>query len=193
MPQKLRQPNYYQTKLTTSNADTNLPVQVIRDKLNSLPRTYKTKGQKKNLSTLHEEGIKWLTNKVSNNDIAVVEADKGGAILVVEPQLLETKVLQKVQNEELYEKLPGDPRNEQYDKLISIWKIGQVNKFVSTDECSKIVGLTKTGNKSTSSIFKPGDTYFVPSLKIHKVSPENLTPEKALDIQMSAKWYNQTQ
>ena len=68
------------------------------------------------------------------------------------------------------------------DSLITIWKLGQTNEFVSEDECGKIVGLTKNGNKSTSSRFKPGDTYFVPSLKIHKVSPDDLTPEKADDI-----------
>ena len=112
----------------------------------------------------------------------MVEADKGGAILLVEPKLLEAKVKEKVENEAMYNKLPGDPRKDQYNELIRIWRIGQVNEFVSTDECSKIVGLTKNGYKSTSSIFKPGDTYFVPSLKIHKVTPENLTPEKAHEI-----------
>ena len=182
LPQKLRRPNYYKTKCRTSNADTNIAVQIITDNLNSLPRNYKIKTRKKNLSTLHEEGMKWLKNKINNNEISVVEADKGGAILLVDPHFLETKVMEKVQNEELYEKLPGDPRKDQYNKLINIWRIGQVEKIVSTDECNNIVGLTKNGNKSTNSIFKPGDTYFVPSLKIHKVSPENLTPEKAHEI-----------
>ena len=32
------------------------------------------------------------------------------------------------------------------------------------------------GNKSTASRFKPGTTYFVPSLKIHKLAPEKIKP-----------------
>ena len=182
LPLKLRQPNYNQTKWTTSDPDTNLAVQVITNKLNSLPSNYKTHPQRKNLSNLHENGLKWLNAKINNDELAVVEADKGGGILLVEPTLLESKVQEKLLNVQIYDKLPQDPRKEQYDKLIKLWKYGQSNKFVSADECSKVVGLTKSGNKSTSSKFKPGDSYFVPSLKIHKMEPVDLIPEKANEI-----------
>ena len=37
-------------------------------------------------------------------------------------------------------------------------------------------GITEEGNKSTSSKYKPGDTYFSPSLKIHKCDPKDLIP-----------------
>ena len=126
--------------------------------------------------------MKWIKKEIDSNNISVTVADKGGAVLLVKPELLESKVQQKIEDTNLYEKLPGDPRQSQYDTLIAIWRMGQVNKFVSEDECSKIVGLTKNGNKSTSSRFKPGESYFVPSLKIHKVNPEDLTPTKANDI-----------
>ena len=182
IPKKLRTPNYFQTNLRTSDADTNLATQIINTKLNSLPKEVKTKGQSKNLSSLHQNGLKWIKKEIDSNNISVTVADKGGAVLLVKPELLESKVQQKIEDTNLYEKLPGDPRQSQYDTLIEIWRVGQVNKFVSEDECSKIVGLTKNGNKSTSSRFKPGESYFVPSLKIHKVNPEDLTPTKANDI-----------
>ena len=38
------------------------------------------------------------------------------------------------------------------------------------------MGLTKNGNKSTASRFKYGKTYFVPSLKIHKLKPDDIKP-----------------
>ena len=50
IPTKLQRPNYYQTKRRTTNVDTNVAVQVITDKLNSLPKTFKSKRLKNNLS-----------------------------------------------------------------------------------------------------------------------------------------------
>ena len=49
IPKKLRTPNYFQTSLRTSDADTNLATQIINTKLNSLPKEVKTKGQSKKL------------------------------------------------------------------------------------------------------------------------------------------------
>ena len=43
-------------------------------------------------------------------------------------------------------------------------------------EAKTIVGITERGNKSTASRFKPGTTYFVPSLKIHKLTPDEIKP-----------------
>ena len=48
--------------------------------------------------------------------------------------------------------------------------------FVTEKECTEVVGLTKNNNKSTSSFFKPGTTYFSPSLKIHKLQEQDIKP-----------------
>ena len=68
----------------------------------------KTKGQRKrkNLSSLHEDGLKCLRNEVNTNNISVTVADKGGAILLVKPEFLETKVQQKVEDTNVYDRLP---------------------------------------------------------------------------------------
>ena len=47
---------------------------------------------------------------------------------------------------------------------------------MSEREAKEIVGITELGNKSTASRFKPGTTYYVPSLKIHKLAPEDIIP-----------------
>ena len=49
-------------------------------------------------------------------------------------------------------------------------------KIVSDTKAKEIVGITAKGNKSTSSKFKPGRTYFNPSLKIHKLEPDDIKP-----------------
>ena len=60
--------------------------------------------------------------------------------------------------------------------MIDQWKYGLEKGFISDVEAKDIVGITLNGNKSTASRFKFGKTYFVPSLKIHKVKPEDLKP-----------------
>ena len=83
---------------------------------------------------------------------------------------------EKVLNPALYEKLPGNPQGHLYDMLIDCWKYAKECGYVSETEAKEIVGVTANNNKSTSSRFKYGRTYPVPSLKIHKLKPEELVP-----------------
>ena len=109
-------------------------------------------------------------------EIIVDSADKGGAILIYPPPLAERKIVEKVTDKKLYKCYNKDPSDDIYNKLIDIWKEGKTNSFVTDDEASKVVGLTKNNVKSTSSIFKPGETYFNPSLKIHKMNISEIKP-----------------
>ena len=70
-----------------------------------------------------------------------------------------------------------DPSDKIYDKLMKLWSRGKTGKFVMEKEASKVVGLTKNNKKSTGSILKPGETYFNPSLKIHKMKVEDIKPD----------------
>ena len=63
-----------------------------------------------------------------------------------------------------------------YDKLVDLWNFGKANNYLNEQELKEVVGITKKGNKSTASRFKYGKTYFVPSLKIHKLKPEDIKP-----------------
>ena len=91
-------------------------------------------------------------------------------------KLLQRKVEEKVLNPALYEELKSDPRSQQYDILIDLWKFAKAKNFVSMHEAKAIVGLTANDNKSTASRYKYGRTYPVPSLKIHKLKPNELVP-----------------
>ena len=96
--------------------------------------------------------------------------------MIVPPKLLEKKIEEKVYDKDLYEELEADPRTKLYDNLCELWRKGKDSSFVSDTEAKEIAGITEKGNKSTSSKFKPGDTYFSPSLKIHKCEPKDLVP-----------------
>ena len=131
---------------------------------------------KKNITRDEEEGLRWLINQTKEQKIAVVKADKGGAILIVEPSLLERAVLDKLENPALYERLETNPTNNLYDELFRLWVKGKKAEFVTPDEAAKVMGITEENNKSTSSHFKPGTSYFYPMLKIHKLPKEQLIP-----------------
>ena len=109
-------------------------------------------------------------------EIIVDTADKGGAILVYPPQLAEKKIEEKVTDKNLYIRMNTDPSEKMYDKLIDLWKSGKAKNFVTEEEAWKVVGLTPNNQKSTASRFKPGDTYFNPSMKIHKMNLDEIKP-----------------
>ena len=100
----------------------------------------------------------------------MVKADKGGAIL------LESAVLNKLQDTDLYECLENDPTYALYDELFNLWVKGKRQEYVTAAEAHKVMGVTEDDNKSTSSRFKPGTSYFYPMLKIHKLPKEQLVP-----------------
>lgn len=112
----------------------------------------------------------------SKGNISVVQADKGGAILIVDPELLKTKVLEKLENPQLYEKLSDDPSNKLKKELFELWKRGKVEGHVNEKMAYQIVGVTENDTMSTLPKFKPGVPYFYPLLKIHKVRKEQLVP-----------------
>ena len=132
--------------------------------------------RKKNITKDEEEGLRWLIKATQESRIAVVKADKGGAILIVKPELLEEAVIEKLENPNLYQKLHADPTDELHNELFNLWVIGKKAGFVSAYEASKVMGVTENNNKTTLSHLKPGTSYFYPMLKIHKLKKEDLKP-----------------
>ena len=92
------------------------------------------------------------------------------------PDLLEKKVLEKLENQQLYTKLDEDPLNGLKKELFELWKEGKIKEFVSEKMAYEIGGVTEKNNMSTHHRFKPGVPYFYPMLKIHKLRKEELIP-----------------
>ena len=123
-----------------------------------------------------EEGLRWLINETQQSNIAVVKADKGGATLIVEPSLLDNCVQEKLNNPNIYTRLQEDPIATLHDELFKLWVTGKKAGFVSAAEAQRVMGVTEKNNKSSSSHFKPGSSYYYPMLKIHKLQKEELIP-----------------
>jgi hypothetical protein len=138
-----------------------------------------------NLSNAEQEGLKWLQKKISENNIAIVQADKGGAILVVTPELLRRKTLEKLNNTDLYEKIEQDPTKELHKELVNLWIHAKSTNIVTAREAKDVMGISDnakadesgpTNRLSTLPHYRPGKAYFYPSLKIHKCKKEDLKP-----------------
>ena len=149
-----------------------------------LIRGPKTSLQPKNLNKMESRGLKWLERMIKHEKLAIVAADKGGAVLLVDPAMLKRRTQEKLDNPLLYKKLAKDPTQDLHQELFDLWIEGKKKNFVTPEEARNIMGITNnlnsdgtfTNNKSTSSHFKPGKAYFYPALKIHKLQKEDLKP-----------------
>ena len=185
IPPKLKNRNYHKGK-PSSDPVVNTLVDEMESDITGILRfkgNHATK-KKSNISRAEQEGYKWLKKHVDDKKIVICQADKGGAILIVEPTLIEQKVEEKLFDESLYNKIETDPSLKLFDELFDVWKQGRDAGFVSHDEAYEILGVTKPdvntgcvgGRKSTAARYRPGIPYFYPMLKIHKLSPEQLKP-----------------
>ena len=122
----------------------------------------------------HCGGVKWLQDKVDKMELVICQADKGGSILIVPTEYVNKSISDKLNNTNLFEKMKSDPRDDLNNQLFELWRQGKNAEYVTEHEAHKIVGITPNNNKSTSSHFKPGNTYFYPSVKIHKLPDEDI-------------------
>ena len=126
-----------------------------------------------------------MQRNVDSEKIAITPADKGGSILIVDPQMLRKKTLEKLEDPNVYRKLETDPLPELRDKLFNLWVYGKEQCFISPEEAKLVMGISNnrkedstepTNRPSTAPRFKPGKSYFYPSLKVHKLKKDELVP-----------------
>ena len=175
VPSKLSYKRYTAAAPAKENSVNNI-VQNITEEHNARLQFQNTNKMKKNITKDEQDGLQWLIKETNESNIAVVKADKGGAILIVDPKLLEKAVQDKLQDPNLYEQIEGDPTDMLHNELFDAWVRGKRAEFVTAGEAARVMGVTEDNNKSTSSRFKPGTSYFYPMLKIHKLEKEELKP-----------------
>ena len=166
---------YYGAYSAADESNVNTIVNDMINNHNNKLQNPKQQHRKKNITRDEENGLKWLIDKSTAGQIAVVQADKGGALLIVYPSLLRQKVYEKVTDKKLYDQFEEDPTDKYHTKLFDLWVDGKLKGYISPKEASMVMGVTDINNKSTSPHFKPGTSYFYPMLKIHKLRKEEVT------------------
>ena len=175
IPSRLSHKNYTAALPAEENGVNNI-VQKMIEEHNGRLIFENVPTQKKNVTKDEEEGLRWLVEQTRESKIAVVKADKGGAILIVDPNLLESSVEEKLNNPDVYIKLDDNPTESLCDELFDCWVRGKQAEYVTSSEAARVMGVTENNNKSTSSHFKPGTSYYYPMMKIHKLEKEQLVP-----------------
>ena len=185
-PQKLSQ-KHYSLSMSSLDEPVNDIVNSMQEELDqricSQPKG-KQKPCKTNLCPAEKKGLKWLQQKIDDEKLSVVEADKGGSILIVDPAMLKKKTLEKLENPALYMKLGKDPLPDLHKHLFDLWVKGKNLSLVTPEEAKFVMGVSNnaksetspTNRPSTAPHFKPGKSYFYPSLKVHKLKKEELVP-----------------
>ena len=132
-----------------------------------------------NMNKFEKEGLEWLLEAVKNKVIAVTLADKGGAILIVKPEIIQAKTIEKLKDVNRY-KCVGktNPIVDLKKKLNSAWEQGIKEGHVTNDESKKTVGLYINDKGkviiSPNDKFKPGTPFASPYFKVHKLSKDQL-------------------
>ena len=182
MPAKYRRKVY--SKATPSSEQA---VNTITDSMTSdLDHSLKNivhKNSKSNLTLDEQQGLNWLNDNILNGKLSVISADKGGAILIVYPELMRKKALEKLSDQNLYIKFDKDPNHQLSQRLHNLWVHGKSTNLVTAQEAKEVVGISDNlksdgsgPTNRTLSIYKPGKPYYYPSPKIHKVPVNDLIP-----------------
>ena len=192
LPSKLAR-IYYGTVSPTRDQPVNELLEQIEVDLDARLSKPRPPTPKVNLSKAENLGLKWLIDKTTAEEIAIVPADKGDAILIVDPIMLKRKVLEKLEDPTLYQKIPGDPTKDLSSELYQEWVNGKTEGHVTAEEAKKVMGVSDnmkgdgsgpTNRQSTLPHFRAGHSYFYPSLKIHKLKPEELVPGAEAPIRL---------
>ena len=97
---------------------------------------------KRNLNRFEKEGLFWLRQAIKDEKIAITSADKGGAILVLNPSQIRATTEEKLTDISRYvnigleNPLPNLKRN-----LNEVWIEGFNKGYVTKDELNKTMGL----------------------------------------------------
>ena len=105
---------------------------------------------KNNITADEEQGLKWLVKQSMSGEIAVVKADKGGALLIVYPDLLRRKVVEKLHDKKLYMQFKDDPSDSLHSELFDLWVDGKLKGYITQQQARAVMGVTEENRKSTS-------------------------------------------
>jgi len=120
----------------------------------------------------------------------VCKADKGGALLILDPVIVREMMESKLHDNQLFDSFDSDPLPGIMFSLRTLWLEAVVYDLIPFDMARDTVGITESmlnsedGRPSTLDIFKPGVPSFSALPKIHKLSIEELVPGVPLPFRM---------
>ena len=127
-----------------------------------------------NLSYLEKQGLFWCMRMKNSGIIHFSKADKGGAIVLMDTEVVHSCILSDLCNELNYQKLFSDPRVNIGNNLNTLCLDNISSKGLTVKEHFLITGHTELG-KSHNPVFRAGKPNPFPLFKLHSLTSEELS------------------
>ena len=158
-------------------------IQSISNDLHGIINNKKKKPLISNLNDDEARGLKWLKSVVEKRELTITQADKGGAIIILDANVVHSLIIKELERVDIYEKLDGSPI-ERIQKSIEEMTLHMVENGMIDDDMRKAIsGYTKLA-KSTNPIFKDCCPYPYPLFKLHKLNAEQINSKVIPPIRM---------
>ena len=129
---------------------------------------------KSNLSMLEQQGRKWILEQVNKKALYINNADKGGAILIMDYDTVQSK-LEEILNNSNFIRCPNDNMKELITNKIKDCVIELANENIITSEDKELTsGLNSSNNMKHSPEYQSVDPHVEPLFKIHKMSIDEI-------------------
>ena len=135
------------------------------------------KKPKDNLPPRALRGRKWLTNAIEKEEIFISEADKGGAILILNHEDVTNTLERELQNPENYELISQDPSAHLKTITSKIQSLScklEVEGCITANNRETITGLNDEMNLKHSPEYRAIDPTIYPSFKVHKLTEQEI-------------------
>ena len=162
----------------------------VRTGIKAFTESLKPSARKNNLSSLELKGLFWLRSHCKDGSICICKADKGGALIIMDPLVLKSMMRSKLEDTSLYELINYDPLAGIMTRLRAHWLLAVQENYIPLDHAEDTVGIKKSmlesthGRPSTLDIFKPGIPSFTALPKLHKLPIEEILPATPLPFRM---------
>ena len=150
----------------------------IKTKLLGFLTTFQPTAPSSNLTPAEQRGKRWLVNMVKERKIFVTEADKGGAVLLLNFDTALQAVRKEMNNVEKFTGLdtPVQEKMKQTEREVRVLVNNmEVAGKITAHDKTLITGITENGGMKQSPVFKSVVPYPYPLFKIHKLSESQIS------------------
>ena len=159
----------------------------VRTKVKGWLGTFDATEPPKNLSPEAIRGKSLLNKMIKDNKIFVTKADKGGAILILDLDVVREKLEAELYNTDKFEELEEDADThlaEVVDVVKTVVVEMETEGNISAQDRERITGLNSNLNMKHAHILKFQSPYAYPLFKIHKLSSADIKERKIPPIRL---------
>ena len=148
----------------------------VSEKIKNFASNFEFEKTKNNLTFLEREGLKWCMEQKKNGILYFGQADKGGATIIMDPEIVHNTISTELNDANKYERLASDPRKSIETDLVNVCTSLVSNGGISQTEKWLLTGWNEDNTgKSSKPCFKSGKPHSYPLYKIHKLSSAEIT------------------